>query len=388
MNLTALLTCTIASAIALSAEPTGPTSQPADGRSSGDEIEHRLKQLFESPPKTESDILTRMRADGESFNELIARIDGFLDGSPDDELRDRLLIERLRCLYFAASLGAQPRTRFEQEVRRLISESDSEAIRQEAEYWRLRLDLHDWHALRAIGQGDEADASRRIREFIGRFPHFVAAVPTVEDLILRAWERGSDREAAELLDFLKRHHPGHVTTQALVGRDQVRRAIGRPWRPLLEAVDGQVVEWSSMRGRRVLVVFWAPRHEDSVEMLRFAARLQTRLGPDRLGVVTIALDDDAEAVRDVLRPEAPVGPAAWEKRAWSSDLACRFGICSLPVVLLLDGESCLERCFLPEDWETAQHVQNAIAEMIPPIASPPADSVEPDDSDAASSPAG
>ncbi len=370
----ALLTWVIAVASPLRAEEPGPATQPADIQAARREIDLRLKDLFEAAPKIDSDILTRMRADGAAFNELIARIDGFLQTSSEEETRNNMLIERLRCLYFASSLGAQPRTRFEQEVRRLIAETNSETIRQEAEYWQLRLDLHDWHALQAIGEGDEADGPRRIREFIGRFPHFSAAVPLVEGLIVRAYENGEDREAGQLLEFLERHHPDHVTTRALLGRDRLRRAIGRPWRPLLETVDGQLVEWSAMGGRPVIVVFWAPRHEQSVEMLRGAAEMQQRVGPEKLGILTIAMDVQQEAVVQALREAKPVGPAAWEKRAWGSDLAQELGIRSLPLVLLLDRESNLERIFVPDSWETPERVQEAVGGLIQPRDAQPAES--------------
>jgi hypothetical protein len=130
-------------------------------------------------------------------------------------------------------------------------------------------------------------------------------------------------------------------------------------------------------------VFWAPRHQNSVELLRRAAKMQERVEPEALGLVTIAMDVEQEAVREVLRDVNPVGPAAWDRRAWSSDLASEFGIRSLPVVLLLDRQSRLQRCFLPESWDTARLVEEAVNAMLRPPVAPPAEPAEPGPADLA-----
>jgi peroxiredoxin len=62
----------------------------------------------------------------------------------------------------------------------------------------------------------------------------------------------------------------------------------------LKAIDGATVELAGLRGKHVLVLFWAAWHKGSVSVLKEADELSRDFKARGLEVVALSLDDEAE----------------------------------------------------------------------------------------------
>ncbi len=117
------------------------------------------------------------------------------------------------------------------------------------------------------------------------------------------------------------------------------------------SLDGKPFDWQwiglsrtqtyRLRGKHVLVYFWAPWCEPCKEELKEIAQLQRRFGTTRLAVVTVVLDRDIATARAFLRS---IGGTGWTvvegKEGMDSEPAIKLGVFSLPTAFLIgpDGK--------------------------------------------------
>jgi thiol-disulfide isomerase/thioredoxin len=104
----------------------------------------------------------------------------------------------------------------------------------------------------------------------------------------------------------------------------------------ITAPDGSKSRLAALRGKYVLIDFWATWCGPCVAKLDEVERLRKELGPDRLVVVGANLDSDATRARDFLKSK----PLPWQHALlgdWSStDVPRRYAISNVPAYVLID----------------------------------------------------
>jgi cytochrome c biogenesis protein CcmG/thiol:disulfide interchange protein DsbE len=103
---------------------------------------------------------------------------------------------------------------------------------------------------------------------------------------------------------------------------------GTPAPPLrLEGLDGAVVDLAALRGRPVVVNFWATWCEPCVREFPLLRRAATTHRPDRLAVVGVLTNDRPAAARAFVRRHHATWPVAVDPTATT---AARWGAVGLP----------------------------------------------------------
>lgn len=126
-----------------------------------------------------------------------------------------------------------------------------------------------------------------------------------------------------------------------VGAIQLWRAPARPGPgqlapPLVgTTLDGEPFDLAALRGRVVLLDFWATWCRGCITWLPIAQRLHHELGPSGLVVVGLSVEHDDEASvrrtvaeRGLVHPQLIIDP----------DVQARFGMFQLPTYWLIDRE--------------------------------------------------
>jgi thiol-disulfide isomerase/thioredoxin len=186
---------------------------------------------------------------------------------------------------------------------------------------------------------------RKLTEFLDTYPDHPRAVDAAA-LQINLLEQGETPGADKILDKLAKHRNQQIAMQAKGLLDQ--RARFAEWRktPIelkFTAVDGTEVDFAKLRGKVVLLDFWAswcgPCMSEAPNLVAAYKKLRSR----GFEIVGISLDQDKAAMEAAIKSAGLEWPHHFDGKGWQSDIAQRFGIRSIPSTWLFDKQGKLHK---------------------------------------------
>lgn len=165
-------------------------------------------------------------------------------------------------------------------------------------------------------------ADRRVAALLAEVATLFDAQPKVKEALLTdAQPLARDAELqARIADDLKRV-----------------RLLGEVVPLSFTSVQGRDIKLADLRGRPVLIVFFAGASRPSVGAIANVQNTLTELPPGSVHVLGVSLDDKREALDAVLKARALTWPVAFDGKSWESPLVRALGINAVPTVWLLDA---------------------------------------------------
>ncbi len=168
-----------------------------------------------------------------------------------------------------------------------------------------------------------------------------------------------DRGTAELNRLAA--SPDPALAEAAQARLAKLALIGRPLALVLTTLDGASLDLASLRGRVVLVDFWATWCPDCLRDFPTIKALHARYHDQGLALVGVSLDRDRAALARFLSDKEITWPQAYDGKGWDNDVAKRFSVRAIPEVWLLDRRGVVR--VITEDSERLDtQVQDLLAE--------------------------
>ena len=165
-------------------------------------------------------------------------------------------------------------------------------------------------------------ADRRLAALLAEVATLFDAQPKVKEALLAdAQPLAQDDELkARIADDLKRV-----------------RLLGEEIPLSFTSVQGRAIKLADLRGRPVLIVFFAAASRLSVGAIANVQNTLTELPPSSVHVLGVSLDDKREALDAVLKARALTWPVAFDGKGWESPLVRALGINAVPTIWLLDA---------------------------------------------------
>ena len=302
-----------------------------------DEFWAAVQRLTEPPqgrPDSPEDGLRRMR---EWFGRQRTAANAFIKAFPNDARRyEARMIDvgvRIQLSRIGDRTVKLPEPAELQEV--LSAPEASENARGEANFLLIMLDLQTLdlsspHLLPPMHQ--------RLIEFAEKYPQHPRA-PYAASVQLQLLTAVETPGADNLLKKLAAHPNAQIAQQAagmLAQRENLAALKKKPLELTFTAADGQPFDMAKLRGKVVLLDFWASWCGPCMADAPKVAAVYRELHDQGFEIVGINLDEDKAAMEAAAKRVGMPWTQAHDGKGWEGDLVKRFGVRSIPSTWLFD----------------------------------------------------
>jgi len=164
--------------------------------------------------------------------------------------------------------------------------------------------------------------------------------PEVYDLMMQLLEiRSQEGEADQARALARALIESSIREEAKEGvRRMIRKFdfLGKPLQLKFTAVDGREVDLEKMRGKVVLIDFWASWCGPCMAALPRVKAAYEKLQARGFEIIGINLDEDKAQMQRVLTSANMTWPQSFDGKKWEGPLVTRFGIMGIPALWLVD----------------------------------------------------
>jgi len=155
-------------------------------------------------------------------------------------------------------------------------------------------------------------------------------------------ERGGgdvEQWTAQAQEHLKKYPDEKFNRQISSKLESMKALAELKSKPLdlkFKAVDGTEVDLAKMRGKVVLVDFWATWCGPCVGEVPNVVKTYEKLHPKGFEILGISLDKDQSKLDAFTKDKGMTWPQYFDGKFWENDISTRFGIRSIPAMWLVD----------------------------------------------------
>jgi thiol-disulfide isomerase/thioredoxin len=179
----------------------------------------------------------------------------------------------------------------------------------------------------------EKGAREMLKEFPGK--------PESYELLMAVAMQGSADAAHRIAEELaKGDAPEEIKGQAKTILKKFE-ALGKPLDIKFTAIDGRPVNVQDMKGKVVLIDFWATWCGPCVGEIPHVKEAYEKLHPKGFEIVGLSFDQDKSALENFVKSKEMPWPQYFDGEGWGNKFGKEFGINSIPAMWLVDKKGLL-----------------------------------------------
>jgi peroxiredoxin len=336
--------CFLAATLIVWIGPILVVSGEADDSRPEEELLARIDELSKPLPSS-GDFLEHAKQRADRQRMIVEDVEALLERFPESIERSRLMRLRLKCLFHLVLHAGEPFDAFEGEIDQVLRDIEKRpdpALEADAAAWKIRCMVS-----RLQREGRPVEEVRNIElkkaeEYVKRFPKSPFSPRMLEALIVNAWARKASN-AKGYIESLKANFPNHVITSAVEATLWRRAAIGQPLALSIETLDGKAMQTKDLKGKVILIQFWATFSPASMGHLTELRELYAAYHSKGLEIIGVSLDADRPEVERALAEHRVSWPQSHDKLGWAGPIVKQLAVFELPTTLLIDREGVLRR---------------------------------------------
>lgn len=284
------------------------------------------------PSKREDrDYMMKYFLDRQKATEQKAELVGELNRvAPDHERLPELLVERWMSIPPVGAKGAE----LTREIDEVLARTKNEKLKVEGAFARVRIAV--------IGnQGDVVKAMPQIEEFLKVAPKD----PRSAQLLYMGARRMEDKaKRAELEDRILSDFPDAPFAEMIKADRRRAEAIGKPFELAFnDAVTGSAVDMKGLKGKVVVIDFWATWCGPCVAEMPRMKELYGKYKDQGVEFIGVSLDQPEEdggldALKKFVAEKEVPWPQYYQGKGWESDFSRSWGINAIPAMFVVDQE--------------------------------------------------
>jgi thiol-disulfide isomerase/thioredoxin len=181
----------------------------------------------------------------------------------------------------------------------------------------------------------------------------------MEMLLMVASNTDAEKARAITKEIAASDAPSSVK-EAATDLEKKLESVGKPLALQFTAVDGRSVDLAAMKGKVVLVDFWATWCGPCVGELPHVKEAYDQLHAKGFEIVGISLDNETQKLTAFTAKNNMAWPQFCDGKGWENKYAQQFGVTSIPAMWLVDKRGLLRDVNGREDLR--EKVEKLLAE--------------------------
>lgn len=170
-------------------------------------------------------------------------------------------------------------------------------------------------------------------------------------VLMRLADSAKPEKAKALLKQVVDNAEGPLAARAK-GQLAKMEALGKPVAISFKSVRGKNVDLTKMKGKVVLIDFWATWCGPCIAALPNVKKTYAKYNKAGFEIVGISLDSQEKKLTDFIEKEDMAWPQQFDGKGWKNEFAVKYGIRGIPAMWLIDKKGNLVDMNARRDLET------------------------------------
>lgn len=300
-----------------------------------DDLWKHVQELQKGPQQEPKSQEEAMKVMGDFLKDMDAALAEFIKLYPEDARAWDAKLLQAQVTAARARVAGQPMDKdaMEKKLQDIAAAEKAPAtVRGNAGFVLIQL-----HASIA---GDEpskeaaAGLEKEIQAFLKQYPEDPRGM-SLKFMRADLYEKTNPAQSETILKELSADTNPRIARRAKAKLEQ-RELTKKPLELKFTAVDGAEVDMAKLRGKVVLVDFWATWCGPCRGEIPNVVAAFKKYREKGFEVVGISLDEDKEAMLKYLKEQGMTWPQHFDGKGWQNEIAVKYGIHSIPAMWLVD----------------------------------------------------